>query len=153
MEDICHKFGHQHRKRLPLLRQFPTLFFWVGGTAHLPSEKQKISGPHPPCGFLVARERVSDVYPAKQTRAHNQQAAASHLPPPAGTTAVSLPGCSVVRFWLWSWQLPGHLRPYLILRQQPSLGLSELLNNLEKRKKARIFSASVNQSQSSSWGS
>lgn len=31
MEDICHNFGHQHSKRLPLLRQFPTLFFFLGG--------------------------------------------------------------------------------------------------------------------------
>lgn len=60
--------------------------------------------------------------------------------PTAGKWWPPVPNYFVVRFRLWSWQLPAHLCPYLSLRLQPPLGPCELLHSL-KKKKANIFSA------------
>ena len=61
--------------------------------------------------------------------------------PTAGKWRPPIPNYFVVRFWLWSWQLPAHICPYLSLRLQPPLGPCELLHSLKKKKKANIFYA------------
>ena len=60
--------------------------------------------------------------------------------PTAGKWQPPVPEYFIVRFQLWSWQLPAHLCAHLSLRLQPPLGPCELLHSL-KEKKASIFSA------------